>query len=49
MTEYVGYGMYTVYLVVAVVVLLNALIAMMSTTYGKIEVCSLKSDESVVV
>ncbi|XP_072030852.1 short transient receptor potential channel 2-like [Amphiura filiformis] len=37
LTEFVGYGMYTVYLVVAVVVLLNVLIAMMSTTYGKIE------------
>ena len=38
MTEAVGFMMYTIYLVVGVIVLLNALIAMMSTTYAMIEV-----------
>ena len=38
-TEYVGKFIYATFMVVGVVVLLNALIAMMSNTYTRVEVC----------
>ena len=38
LTESVGHFMYALYLLVAVIVLLNALIAMMSSTYAKVQV-----------
>ena len=36
LTESVGHFMYALYLLVAVIVLLNALIAMMSSTYARV-------------
>ena len=38
LTESVGHFMYALYLLVAVIVLLNVLIAMMSSTYARVQV-----------
>ncbi len=38
MTESLGHFIYALYLLVAVIVLLNALIAMMSSTYTRVQV-----------
>ncbi len=38
LTESLGQFMYALYLLIAVIVLLNALIAMMSNTYARVEV-----------
>ena len=38
LTAFVGHFMFALYLLVAVIVLLNALIAMMSDTYARIQV-----------
>ena len=43
LTEAVGHFLYALYLLVCVIVLLNALIAMMSSTYAIIEVSCLSS------